>query len=99
MRNFQDTFKTRKRSFIRIFSICMTVPLTLKQFFEKLEYIFLVESTKIENATLHYKTALSEANVKTNKRRSTKGTYDKEWSSFSNYFTFSKILSQPKDLI
>ena len=27
MRNFQDTFKTRKRSFISAFSICMTVPL------------------------------------------------------------------------
>ena len=27
MRNFQDTFETRNRSFIRAFSICMTVPL------------------------------------------------------------------------
>ena len=27
MRNFQDTFETRKRSFISVFSICMTVPL------------------------------------------------------------------------
>ena len=27
MRNFQDTFKTRKQSFINAFSICMTVPL------------------------------------------------------------------------
>ena len=27
MRNFQDTFETRKRSFISAFSICMTVPL------------------------------------------------------------------------
>ena len=27
MLNFQDTFKTRKRSFISAFSICMTVPL------------------------------------------------------------------------
>ena len=26
MRNFQDTFETRKRSFISTFSICMTVP-------------------------------------------------------------------------
>ena len=30
MRNFQDTFKTRKRSFISAFSIYMTVPLTLE---------------------------------------------------------------------
>ena len=28
MRNIQDTFKTRKRSFISAFLICMTVPLT-----------------------------------------------------------------------
>ena len=27
MRNFQDNFETRKRSFISAFSICMTVPL------------------------------------------------------------------------
>ena len=27
MRNFQDIFETRKRSFISAFSICMTVPL------------------------------------------------------------------------
>ena len=27
MRNFQDTFKTFKRSFISAFSVCMTVPL------------------------------------------------------------------------
>ena len=27
MGNFQDTFEIRKRSFIRVFSICMTVPL------------------------------------------------------------------------
>ena len=27
MRNFQDTFESRKRSLISVFSICMTVPL------------------------------------------------------------------------
>ena len=27
MRNFQDTFETSKRLFIRAFSICVTVPL------------------------------------------------------------------------
>ena len=45
--------------------------LTLKQifcetktFFKKLEYRFLLESTKIKNASVPYKTALSEPNVK-----------------------------------
>ena len=38
-----------------------------KTFFKKLEYRFLVESTKIESASFSYKTTLSEANVKTNK--------------------------------
>ena len=53
--------------------------LTLKQifwktktFFKKLEYHFLVESTKIENASFSYKTAVSEANVKTNRMVSKK---------------------------
>ena len=30
MRIFQDTFKTRKRSFISVFSVCITVPLILE---------------------------------------------------------------------
>ena len=33
-----------------------------KTFFKKLEYGFLVESIKIENASFPYKTAISEAN-------------------------------------
>ena len=41
MWNFQDTFETRKRSFISTFSICMTVPLNCfsREFAEKLFYI------------------------------------------------------------
>ena len=35
-----------------------------KAFFKKLEYRFLVKSTKIENALFPYKTIISEANVK-----------------------------------
>ena len=65
--------------------------LTLKQifwktktFFKKLEYRFLVESTKIENASFPYKTAISEANVKTNKIVTIKWHYQKEWSFASN---------------
>ena len=53
--------------------------LTLKQiswktktFFEKLENRFSVESTKIENTSFPYKSALSEANVKTNRMVSKK---------------------------
>ena len=29
MRNFKDTFQKRKRSFIKAFSVCMTVPLKM----------------------------------------------------------------------
>ena len=36
-----------------------------KIFFKKLEGLFLVESTKIENVSFPYKTAIPEANVKT----------------------------------
>ena len=59
---------------------------------KKLQYHFLVESTTIENATYPYKTALSEANVKTNRMGSAKWTYLKEQSLASNYFIISKIL-------
>ena len=39
----------------------------MKTFFEKLEYHFLLESTKIKIASFPYKAAISEANIKTNK--------------------------------
>ena len=55
---------------------------------KNLEYGFLVEITKIENALLPYKTALPEANVKTNGMATTKWTYHKESSFASNYFIF-----------
>ena len=50
----------------------------MKTFLDKLEYRFLFESTKIENASFRYKTAISEANVKTNRMASTNWTYHKE---------------------
>ena len=43
-----------------------------KIFITKLEYRFSVESIKIENASFPYKTAMSEANIKTNRTVSTK---------------------------
>ena len=49
-----------------------------KTFFKKLEYGFLVESTKIGNVSFPYKTAMSEA-------------YYKERSFASNYFIFLKV--------
>ena len=60
----------------------------MKTFFEKLEYRFLVESAKIENASFPYKTATPEANVKTNWMVSAEWTYHKEQSFASNYFIF-----------
>ena len=72
--------------------------LTLKQiywkrktFFKKLEYRFLVESVKIENASSLYKTAISETNLKTNRMVTTKWIYQKERSFASNYFLFWKF--------
>ena len=69
--------------------------LTLKQIFsntktfsKKPDYRFLVESTNIESALFSYKTAISEANVKTNREVSTKWTHHKECSFASNYFIF-----------
>ena len=75
--------------------------LTLKQifwktktFFKKLEYRFLVETTKIENTSFPFKTALSEANFKTNRMATTKWTFHKEWSFASNFFIFLENLFQ-----
>ena len=74
--------------------------LTLKQIFwktktifKKLGYRFLVESTKIENASFPDKTAIPEANVKINRMVSTKWTYHEERFT-RNYFIFLKILFQ-----
>ena len=80
--------------------------LTLKQifwetktFFKKLEYHFLVESTKIENASFPYGTTISEGNIKTNRMVSAKWTYHKEWIFASNYFMLLKILFQFKNFL
>ena len=64
----------------------------MQTLFTKLEYCFLVESTKIDNTIFSYKTALSEANVKTNTMGSTKWVYHKEQSFVSDHFPFSEIL-------
>ena len=45
---------------------------------------FLVEATKSDNTSFSFKTALSEANVKTNRMATAKWTYHKEWSFASN---------------
>ena len=56
----------------------------MQTLFKNLEYCFLVESTKIDNITLPYKTALPEANVKINRMGSTNWAYHKEQSFASN---------------
>ena len=71
----------------------------MKPVFKKLEYRFLVESSKIENTSLPYKTAILEANVKTNRMVSTKSSYHKERSFDCNYFTFLNVLFQFKNLL
>ena len=65
-----------------------------KAFFKNLEYRFLVETTKIENTLFPFKTALSEANVKTNRMVTTKWIYHKDWSFASNCFIFLENLFQ-----
>ena len=59
-----------------------------KTFFKNLEYRFLVETTKFDNRPFPFKTALSEANVKTNILETTKWTSYEEWSFASNHFIF-----------
>ena len=57
-----------------------------------MEYRFIVESTKIEDVSLSYETATSEANIKADKTVCTKWAYHKERNFASNYFIFLKIL-------
>ena len=71
----------------------------MKNFFKKLEYRFLLENTKIKNASFPYKSVMSEANVKTNRMVNTKWTYHKEWSFASNYAIFLKILFLLKNFL
>ena len=71
----------------------------MKTFFQKLEHRFLVEGTKIEKASFPYKTAISEANVRTNRIVTTKWAYHRERSFASNYFIFLKVLFQFKNLL
>ena len=61
----------------------------MKTFFKKLAYSFLLETTKIENTSFLFKTALSEVNVKTNRMATTKWTYHKEWSFACSFFITS----------
>ena len=49
----------------------------MKNFSKKLEYRLLVETTNIEKASIPFKTALSEANVKTNRMATTNGPITK----------------------
>ena len=63
-----------------------------KVFFKKTGIPSLVESTKIENTSFPFKTALSEASVKTNRKVTTKWTYHKEWGFASNCFIFEKFI-------
>ena len=89
----QHVFIWQSKEILNVFNT-----LTLKQIFWKtktifikLKYSFLAESTKIENASFPYKTAISEANVKTNRMARTKWIYYKERRFASNYFFFMEI--------
>ena len=80
----------------KIFNFFNTLTLKLifwktKTFFKRLGYRFLAESTKIENASFPYKTAISEASVKRNRMVTTKWIYHEERSFASNYFNFWKF--------
>ena len=75
--------------------------LETKTFFKKLEYGFLVESTKIENASFPSKIGISEANVNTHKMVTTKWTFTKSGVSAvtTTVTIFLKILFQFKNLL
>ena len=66
-------------TFLNVFNTLFLIQIfwKTKTFFKKLEYSFLVETTKIENTLFSFKTALSEAIVKTNGMATTKWTKHK----------------------
>ena len=70
-----------------------------KDLFRKTRARFLVESTKIKNATFPYEGALPETDVKKNEMGSTKWMYYKEKSFASSYFIFLKVLFLFKNLL
>ena len=89
---------------LKVFNVFNTLTLIqifwkTKAFFKKLEYRFSVETTKIENTSFPFKTALSEANVKTNRMATTEWTYHKEWSFASNCFILLENLFQFQNLL
>ena len=51
-------------------------------------FFFLDERTKIKKSSFPYKTAISEAHVKTNRMVTTKWAYHRELSFASNCFIF-----------
>ena len=57
MQNFQDTFETRKRSFISAFSICMTVPLitTMQVSRNSRSYVFYIKQKHSSGCALKKK--------------------------------------------
>ena len=70
--------------------------MTISESFKSFQYLTsnflenenLFQKIQIENLSFLFKTALSEANVKTNRTATTKWTYPKEWSFASNYVIF-----------
>ena len=66
-----------------------------KHFSQKMDYRFLVEITKIENATF---ASVRKASVKANRMGST-SAYHKERSFASKCFTFWKILFHAYSLV
>ena len=86
----QHVFVWQSRKILNVFN---TLTLTqifwkTKTFFKKLEYHFLVESTKIESASFPYKTAISEANAKTNRIMTTKWAYRKKFFDSNSFILF-----------
>ena len=61
-----------------------------KTFSKNWSTVFWLKPLRLKTS-FPFKTGLSEANAKTNKMRTTKLTYHKEWSFISNCFIFWKI--------
>ena len=97
----RHVFMSQSLEILNVFNTLTLKPIFSKTkiFFKKLKYPSSVESTRIEHALFPYETVLSETNVKINRMESTRWAYKKQRSFTSNYFTFSEILFQFKNLV
>ena len=98
----RHVFMWRSVKILSIFSIYFNFEtnfLENENFFQKTGALFFSWTHEDWKASFPYETAISEANIKTNRMVTTKWAYHRERSFASNYFIFLQVLFQFKNLL